>query len=69
MGPALGWLNGFQVVALVILLAMADRLQRRAWPFLVFGPMLLAAFLVLIFVPTPLGIIGCGRIGRLHDAR
>ncbi|MGA2893091.1 MAG: MFS transporter, partial [Xanthobacteraceae bacterium] len=37
LGPALAWLNGTQIVALVILLAMADRLQQRAWPFLIFG--------------------------------
>ena len=30
-------------------------LQRRAWPFLLFGPMLLASFLGLILVPTDLG--------------
>jgi hypothetical protein len=58
LAPALGWLNGFQVVALVILFSLADRMQRRAWPFLLFGPMLLAAFLVMIFVPTAIGIVG-----------
>jgi MFS transporter, CP family, cyanate transporter len=49
LNPALGWLNGSQLVALAVLLLTANRLQLRAWPFLVFGPIMLAAFLVLIF--------------------
>lgn len=57
LGPALGWLNGSQIVALIVLLLTADRLQRRAWPFLLFGPMLLAAFLGMIFVPSAVGIV------------
>ena len=47
LGPALAWLNGAQIVTPFMLLFMADRLQRRAWPFLIFGPMLLASFLGL----------------------
>jgi len=39
------------------LLLMADRLQRRAWPYLIFGPILLASFLGLMFVPFTLAII------------
>ncbi len=46
LGPTLTWLNGSQIVALVLLFALAGRLQRRAWPFLIFGPALLAAMLV-----------------------
>jgi len=57
LGPALGWLNGAQIVTPVILLLMADRLQRRAWPYLIFGPILLASFLGLMFVPFTLAII------------
>ncbi len=57
LASALAWLNGSQIVALIVLLLMADRLQHRAWPFLLFGPLLLAAFIGLILVPTPLGII------------
>ncbi len=49
LGAALGWLNGAQIVAPIILILLADRLQRRAWPFLLFGPVLLVAFLGLIF--------------------
>jgi MFS transporter, CP family, cyanate transporter len=39
IGPALGWLNGSQLIASFVLLAVAERLQRRAWPYLIFGPL------------------------------
>ncbi len=58
LGPTLTWLNGSQIVALVLLFALAGRLQRRAWPFLIFGPALLAAMLAIILVPTDLALIG-----------
>jgi CP family cyanate transporter-like MFS transporter len=64
LGPALTSLNGAQIIALIILVLLARRLQRRAWPFLLFGPVLLAAFLGLIFIPSPLAVIVCtGLIG------
>ena len=39
IGPALGWLNISQLIASFVLMAAAPWLHRRAWPFLVFGPM------------------------------
>jgi cyanate permease len=54
----LSWLNGSQIVALVVLFALAGRLQRRAWPFLIFGPALLVAMLAIILMPTDFGLIG-----------
>jgi len=57
LGPALAWLNGAQILTPFILLLMADRMQRKAWPFLVFGPLLLVSFLGLMFVPSTLWII------------
>ncbi len=57
LGPALTWLNGTQIAALVVLLLMSGRLARRAWPFLIFGPILLAALLVIILAPTGFAII------------
>ncbi len=64
LGPALAWLNGSQIVALVVLLLTANRLQQRAWPFLTFGPILLAAFLVMILAPSAAAIIGAaGLVG------
>jgi MFS transporter, CP family, cyanate transporter len=49
LGSALGWLNGAQIVAPFLLLFMSERLQRRAWPFIWLGPLLLLAFVGLIF--------------------
>jgi CP family cyanate transporter-like MFS transporter len=64
LSPALVWLNGSQLVALVVLFAMSGRLQQRAWPFLIFGPGLLAAFLIMILAPSTLGIVvSCILIG------
>jgi CP family cyanate transporter-like MFS transporter len=57
LGQALAWLNGLQMAAPFVLLMMADRFERRAWPFVLFGPVLLAAFLMLILAPTHLGIV------------
>ena len=57
LGPALAWLNGLQLAAPVLMLLTAKRFERRAWPFLLFGPLLLVSFLALIFFPTRLGII------------
>jgi MFS transporter, CP family, cyanate transporter len=60
----MAWLNGMQVVAPFILLVMADRLERRAWPFLVFGPLLLAAFVAFIFAQSNVAIlVAAGLVG------
>ena len=64
LGPALASLNGAQLVALVLLFVVAGRLQRRAWPFLLFGPLMLAGFLGLIVMKSPLAVLVCaGLIG------
>ena len=43
---------------------MADRMQRRAWPFLLFGPIMLAGFLGLIFLRLRSAIVvSTGLIG------
>ena len=62
LGAALGWLNGAQIVAPIILLLLANRLQARAWPFLLLGPMLLAAFLGLIFAHSTWVILACAAM-------
>ena len=62
LGPAIGWLNGAQIVAPLILLLLSNRLQRRAWPFLLFGPLLLVAFLGLIFLRSSLAINVCSAL-------
>jgi CP family cyanate transporter-like MFS transporter len=61
-GPALSALNGAQILGLGVLILMSRRLQRRAWPFLVLGPAMLAAFLGLIFVSSPLAIVLCAGV-------
>ena len=64
LGLALASLNGAQILALGFLIVMADRMQRRAWPFLLFGPVMLAGFLGLIFLPSPVAIVvSTGLIG------
>jgi CP family cyanate transporter-like MFS transporter len=45
IGVTLGWLNGSQLVASFVLLVTAEHLQRRTWPFTVFGPLTLAGLL------------------------
>lgn len=63
-GPAVGWLNGMQTAAPLLLLILADRLEHRAWPFLVFGPLLLAAFLGFIFVQSDIAfLVAAGLVG------
>ncbi len=62
LGPALGWLNGAQIVAPLVLLLLAERMQRRAWPFLLFGPLLLLAFFGLIFGHSSLAIVGSAAL-------
>jgi CP family cyanate transporter-like MFS transporter len=57
LGPALAWLNGLQMAAPFVLLLMANRFERRAWLFLLFGPLLLASFLIMILAPTEVGIL------------
>jgi len=57
LGSAIGWLNGSQVIALGLMLLTSKRLQRRAWPFAIFGPMMLAAFLALMFLPSAISVI------------
>jgi MFS transporter, CP family, cyanate transporter len=64
LGPALSALNGAQIIGLVVLILVSRRLQRRAWPFLVFGPAMVAAFLGFIFTSSPLAIVICaGLVG------
>jgi MFS transporter, CP family, cyanate transporter len=59
LASALAALNGAQLVALVLVFLVSRRLQRRAWPFLVFGPVLFAGFLGLIVLQSPLAMVVC----------
>jgi MFS transporter, CP family, cyanate transporter len=62
LGPALGWLNGSQMPALLILLFASNRLQRRAWPFVLFGPLMLAGFIALMVNSSTAGVIGATAV-------
>jgi CP family cyanate transporter-like MFS transporter len=63
LGAALGWLNGSQIFALAVLFLTANRLHMRAWPFLVFGPIMLVSFLVLIiFTESSLAIVAATAV-------
>ena len=46
IGSTLAWLNGSQLIGSFLIMAVPERLQRRSWPFTVFGPI------------TVLGLIG-----------
>jgi MFS transporter, CP family, cyanate transporter len=64
LGRALTSLNGAQAFGLVGLVLVAGRLQRRAWPFLLFGPVMLAGFVGLIVMQSPFAVLVCtGLIG------
>ena len=47
---SLGWLNGAQLFASFGLLWLAGRVHRRVWPFLVFGPLQVAAFAAFVWL-------------------
>jgi CP family cyanate transporter-like MFS transporter len=48
IGATLAWLNGSQLIASFSLLWLAARVHRRSWPYLVFGPLSLAAFVAFV---------------------
>jgi CP family cyanate transporter-like MFS transporter len=56
LSQAFFWLNASQIVGLVLLVWTRDRLQGRVWPFVVFGPLMIAGFVILMVAPTALGI-------------
>jgi MFS transporter, CP family, cyanate transporter len=48
IGMALGWMNGSQLIASTLLLVTAEHVQRRTWPYLVFGPAPLAGVIGIL---------------------
>jgi MFS transporter, CP family, cyanate transporter len=68
LGSALAWLNTAQIVAPFMLLFMSERLQRRAWPFIWLGPLLLLAFIALIYTRSDAVIIICAALIGLTTA-
>jgi CP family cyanate transporter-like MFS transporter len=63
VGAALAWLNGSQLIASCILLVVADWLHRRAWPYLVFGPMTLAGLVALVLTEGGWTVLAAAVVG------
>jgi CP family cyanate transporter-like MFS transporter len=63
ISPALGWLNGAQLLASLVLLAMAQRLQGRAWPFLIFGPISIVSLFAILVTDGIWIVISAGVFG------
>jgi MFS transporter, CP family, cyanate transporter len=55
-GAALGWMNSSQLIASMVLLVTAEHVQRRAWPYFVFGPATFASVLGIV-ATDGLGIV------------
>ncbi len=60
---ALLWLNMGQIVALVLLLWLADRMLHRAWPYLTFGLCALVGVIALAYLDGPWFIGAAGLVG------
>ncbi len=63
IGAALGWCNVAQLLASIVLLGTADRLQRRAWPYLLFGPLALTGVLGIVFGSGFVIVLAAGLVG------
>jgi CP family cyanate transporter-like MFS transporter len=64
VAPALACLNGAQLVASLLMLPFADRLQRwRALPYLVFGPISLVSAIGLMLSGGAWSVVWAGAIG------
>ncbi len=62
-GAALGFMNGCQFAASLLLLVTADRLQRRAWPYLVFGPAALLGVVGIVLGDGYWVVAGAALVG------
>jgi len=49
IGITLACLNGSQIVGSFLMLGMAEHLQRRSWPFTIFGPVTVLGLLGIVF--------------------
>jgi MFS transporter, CP family, cyanate transporter len=63
ISSALGWINGGQLIASFVLLAVGQRLHRRAWPFLVFGAAALASLVATMFASGGLIVLLAATLG------
>jgi CP family cyanate transporter-like MFS transporter len=48
IGHALGWLNGAQFIASVVMLGITEYMHRRVWPYLLFGPLALVGLFGIV---------------------
>ena len=63
IGPGLGWLNGAQFLATFILMAAAERLAGRTWPYLLFGLMTIASLVGIILTNGPWIVAAAAGVG------
>lgn len=63
LGPALGWLNGAQLIASSGLLLLGERLHRRSWPYLVFASMTLAGMLGILLTSGSWIVVAAALVG------
>jgi CP family cyanate transporter-like MFS transporter len=63
IGLSVGALNVAQLVASVLLLATADKLQQRAWPYLVFGPLAIAGVVGIVLGDGLLLVAAAALVG------
>lgn len=63
IGATIGFLNICQLLASLVLLATAERLQRRAWPYLVFGPLVLVGAAGIVLGNGYWIVAGAGLLG------
>ncbi len=63
VGPALSWLNVGQLPGSLLLLVFADRLERRAWPFVVLGATAAVSVVGLLAPPGPWTLLASGAVG------
>ena len=62
-GAALAAMNGCQLVASTLLLVTAEHVQRRVWPYLVFGPASLACVLGILWASGAWVVVAAGLLG------
>jgi CP family cyanate transporter-like MFS transporter len=48
IGSTLTWLNGSQIIGSFLMLTVPERLQRKSWPFTIFGPMTVCGLIGVI---------------------
>ena len=63
IGMTLGWLNGAQLAASFFLLAMAESLQRKSWPFTIFGPLTVLGVIGILLGSGPWLVLSAAVVG------